>query len=89
MNVDYAKLEDNIVDGTFRQELENELLVGFRTMKAGGDPLPPASYYAAQIAEIVHRNAPAPIGSDLAFHVYQEILAAVEHARATVLGEET
>ncbi|HEU4521784.1 MAG TPA: hypothetical protein VFT12_07270 [Thermoanaerobaculia bacterium] len=87
MNVDYAKLEDNIFDGTFRQELENELKVGFRMIRQTGERLPPPSHYAAQIAEIVSRNAPEPLPPELAFNVYQEILAACETARATVLGE--
>ncbi len=88
MNVDYANLEQNVIDGSFRSELEEELTVGFRALRMAGERLPPASYYAAQIAEIVGRGAPAPLNADLAFHVYQEILAACEHARATVLGEE-
>jgi len=50
--------------------------------------LPLASYYAAKIADIVNRAAPEPLNKDLAFHVYQEILLAVEAARAEVLGEE-
>ena len=87
MNVDYQHLEEKILDGTFRSELEEELTIGFRTMKLSGDPLPLASYYAAQIAEIVSRGAPVPLRAEVAYEVYQEILAACEHARATVLGE--
>ena len=89
MNVDYPRLEENLLNGTFRQELETELIAGFRMIQESGERLPLASYYAAQIADIVNRNAPAPIESELAYYVYKEILAAVEHARATVLGEET
>lgn len=88
MNVDYKNLEQNIIDGTFRQELELELTVGFRTLRMAGERLPLASYYASQIAAIVGSGAPEPLNADLAFHVYQEILAACESARATVLGEE-
>jgi hypothetical protein len=88
MNVDYPNLEDNILSGAFRQELEDELTVGFRVIQDSGERLPLASHYAAQIAEIVGRNAPEPLRPDLAFEVYQEILAAVEHARATVLGDD-
>jgi hypothetical protein len=87
MNVDYQALEDKVLDGTFRSELEDELTVGFRAMKLAGDPLPPPSYYASQIAEIVSRGAPVPLRPELAYEVYQEILAACEYARATVLGE--
>lgn len=87
MNVDYARLENDVFDGTFRQELENELKVGFRMIRETGERLPLASHYAAQIAEIVSRNAPEPLTPELAFNVYQEILSACETARATVLGE--
>lgn len=87
MNVDYQHLEEKVLDGTFRSELEDELIVGFRAMRMAGDPLPLASYYASQIAEIVSRGAPVPLRAELAYEVYQEILAACEHARATVLGE--
>ena len=88
MNVDYASLEDDVRTGAFRQTLEEELTIGFRQLQMAGERLPPASYYAAQIAEIVNRGAAEPLDADLAFHVYQEILLAVEAARATVLGEE-
>ena len=87
MNVDYASLESDIENGTFRQQLEEELTLGFRLIRDAGERLPVASHYASQIAEIVSRNAPEPMNAELAFHVYQEILSACEHARALVLGE--
>jgi hypothetical protein len=87
MNVNYESLEDDVVNGTFRQELENELAVGFRMIRDSGERLPLASHYASQIAEIIARNAPDPLNPELAFNVYQEILSACETARATVLGE--
>ena len=87
MNVDYANLENDVISGLFRQTLEEELTVGFRQIRMAGERLPLASYYAAQIAEIVSRGASEPLHPDLAFHVYQEILLAVEAARATVLAE--
>lgn len=88
MNIDYRTIEDDLVSGLFRQQLESELEEGFRAMKSAGQRLPPASHYASQIAEIVSRGAANPFDPELAFNVYQEILAAVETARATVLGEE-
>ena len=88
MNIDYANLEDNLVDGTFRTNLQFELVDGFRDILDSGERLPTASHYASQIAEIVNRGADAPLGDELAFYVYQEILLAVERARAAVLGEE-
>jgi hypothetical protein len=88
MNVNYRTLEDDLVSGMFRQQLETELEEGFRAMRSAGERLPLASYYAAQIAEIVSRGAAHPFDPELAFNVYQEILAAVEAARAAVLGEE-
>lgn len=89
MNVNYESLENDVFTGTFRQELENELAVGFRMIRDSGERLPVASHYASQIAAIVAKNAPDPLNPELAFNVYQEILAACEAARATVLGEST
>jgi hypothetical protein len=88
MNVDYESLEDDVANGLFRESLREELLFGFRQIHNSGDRLPLASYYAAQIADIVNRGAAEPLNKDLAFHLYQEILLAVEAARAEVLGEE-
>jgi hypothetical protein len=87
MNVDYQHLEENILEGTFRSELEAELTVGFRALKMTGERLPVATHYASQIATIVSSGAPVPFKPEFAFYVYQEILAAVEAARATVTGE--
>lgn len=87
MNVDYAKLEDDVASGAFREELADELLIGFRQIRMSGERLPTASHYASQIAEIVSRGAAEPLHPELAFNMYQEILLAVEKARATVTGE--
>lgn len=87
MNVDYAALEDKILDGSFRAELEAELTVGFRAIRMSGERLPLASHYASQIAEIVGNGAPSPMRPELAYQVYLEILAAVEQARATALAD--
>lgn len=87
MNVDYAGLEEKILDGSFRAELEAELTIGFRQIVLAGERLPLASHYAAQIAEIVGKGAPQPMRPELAYQVYLDILAAVERARATVLAE--
>jgi hypothetical protein len=88
MNVDYKSLEDDVANGLFRESLREELLFGFRQIHNSGERLPLASYYAAQIADIVNRGAAEPLNKDLAFNLYQEILLAVEAARAEVLGEE-
>jgi hypothetical protein len=88
MNVDYENLERDLVSGMFADLLKEELVAGFRQIRRSGERLPLASHYASQIAEIVNRAAPAPLESELAYYVYQEILAAVESARATVLGED-
>lgn len=87
MNVDYENLENDVASGLFRESLREELLFGFRQIQQTGERLPTASHYAAQIAEIVNRGAAEPLNKDLAFHLYQEILLAVEEARADVLGE--
>lgn len=88
MNIDYANLEENLVDGTFRMNLQFELVDGFRDILDAGERLPTASHYASQIAEIVNRNAQPPLNADMAFNLYQEILLAVEGARASVLDQE-
>jgi hypothetical protein len=88
MNVDYKSLETDVANGLFRESLREELLFGFRQIHQSGERLPLASYYAAQIADIVNRGATEPLNKELAFNVYQEILLAVEAARAEVLGEE-
>jgi hypothetical protein len=87
MNVDYENLESDVANGSFRETLREELIFGFRQLHQAGERLPLPSYLAAQIAEVVNRGAAGPIGSDLAFHLYQEILAAVETARDQVMGE--
>ena len=88
MNVDYDNLERDLVTGLFRESLREELVNGFRQIQASGERLPAASHYASQIAEIVSRGAAAPLAREVAFELYQEILDAVEAARAAVLGEQ-
>ena len=87
MNVDYASLSGDVATGLFRENLKEELMAGFRQIRESGERLPTASHYASQIAEIVSRGAAAPLDPELAFNLYQEILLAVEAARAEVLGE--
>ncbi len=87
MNIDYATLEQDLINGAFCQRLEEELILGFRQIQASGDRLPPASHYASQIAEIVNREA--ELSPDMQYNLYQEILLACERARASALGEES
>ncbi len=86
MNIDYENIERDINDGTLRQNLEEELIAGFRQIQQTGERLPLASHYAAQIAEIINRNA--TLTSAMQFELYQEVLEAVESARLAVLGED-
>lgn len=88
MNINPATLEDDLISGLFRETLREQLVHGFRQIQQGGDRLPTASHYAAQIAEIVSTAVGEPMSPDLAFHLYQEILLAVEAARDQVLSEE-
>jgi hypothetical protein len=87
MNIDYENLERDIESGALREELGEELLVGFRQIRMAGERLPTASHYASQIAEIVHRGSATPLSSEMAFNMYQEILLAVEKAREVVMSE--
>jgi hypothetical protein len=89
MNVDYDNLERDLITGMFREMLKEELIAGFRQIQATGERLPAPSHYASQIAEIISRGAAGPLRAEVAFELYQEILDAVESARATVLGEVT
>lgn len=88
LNIDYSTLEDDLVSGTLQQNLRDELERGFREMHERGEPLPPPSYYASRISEIIYSNAEREISNEMAFDLYQEVLLACEHARAAVLGEE-
>jgi hypothetical protein len=87
MNIDYTTIEDDLVSGTFRQRLEEELTHGFRQIHQAGERLPTASHYAAQIAEIVNREV--ELGTDMKYNLYQEVLLAVEAARTAALGDAT
>ena len=86
MNIDYATLEQDVMDGSFCQRLEEELILGFRQIHDAEERLPLASHYASQIAGIVNKDA--HLSPDLQYNLYQEILLACERARANVLGEE-
>jgi len=88
LNVDYENLESDIASGLFRETLREELILGFRQLRQLGERLPPPSYFAAQIADVVNRGAAESIPSDLAFHLYQEILLAVEAARDEAMRVE-
>lgn len=85
MNIDYRNLESDLADGSFRQRLEEELTFGFRQIHQAGERLPLASHYASQIAEIVNRDV--ELSAEMKYELYQEVLSAVENARAAVLGE--
>jgi DNA-binding transcriptional regulator YbjK len=85
MNIDYQNLENDLLDGSFRQRLEEELTFGFRQIHQSGERLPLASHYASQIAEIVNRDV--ELSAEMKYELYQEVLSAVENARAAVLGE--
>ena len=88
MELHFARLIDEINDGTLRQSLERELTAGFEGIHAAGELLPTPSHYASRIAEIIERNSEQPLSTDDAFNLYQEVLLACEQARKNVLGEE-
>jgi hypothetical protein len=85
MNIDPETLDNDIASGTLRQTLEEELIVGFRQIQQAGERLPVASHYAAQIAEIINRDA--ELSDAQRYELYQEVLDAVTNARAAVLGD--
>ena len=85
MNIDYATLESDLLDGKFRANLQTELTIGFRQLQMDGERLPVPSHYASQIAEIINREA--ELSEHMKFELYQEVLLAVENAAATVRTE--
>jgi hypothetical protein len=87
VNVDYRTIAEELETGEFRRRLREEIAAGFREMHAAGDRLPPASYFATKIVEVIHADAPVPFTKEAAFDLYQEALLACEDARAEVLGE--
>lgn len=87
IDIDYRTLDQDVLDGTFRQQLEDELIRGFREIHDSGERLPVPSHYASQIAEIVNNAAPVPLRSEFAFELYQEILDACAAAKEVVLSE--
>ncbi len=84
MNIDYATIAQDVEDGKFRAALQEELSLGFRQMQLDGEPLPPASYFAARIAEIVNRDV--QLSEELKYNLYQEILQACEAAREAAVA---
>ena len=88
IDIEYETFAEDVQSGEFRRRLETELRVGFEEMHQKGERLPPVSYYASRIAEIVDLGSDEPIDPTLSFDVYQEIHAACESARKYVLGED-
>lgn len=87
MRIDYEKLRQSVTSGTLRIELEQELETGFREMVERGEHVPPASYLATKIAELIHEGA-VDVDGELAFNIYQEVASACEAARERVLESE-
>ena len=87
MDIDYVALGGEIESGEFRSRLKTELIEGFEALEREGERLPPASYYATKIVEVIHAGAPVPLTKEASFELYQEALIACEEARRQVLGE--
>lgn len=88
MDLNYARLVDDIHEGKLRQTLERELTEGFQKIHDSGELLPTASHFASQIATIIDRESEQPLSNDDTFNLYQEVLAACENARRNVLGAD-
>lgn len=86
MDIDDSTLERDIGDGTLREKLKRELVVGFETMHREGERLPPPSYYATKIVEVMHKGSERVIDDTLAYDLYQEVLLACEEAYEEVTG---
>jgi len=88
MNIDYTALAGELDSGELRERLKSELVVGFRLMLEAGDAVPPASYFATKITEIIYASRDREIEANTQYDLYQEVLLACEEARREVLGEE-
>ncbi|MGA7615314.1 MAG: hypothetical protein WBX15_09040 [Thermoanaerobaculia bacterium] len=88
IELDYGNLEQEIESGRLRARLRQQLAEGFRDIHEKGERLPPPSYYAARIAEILNEASGEAISQPAAFDLYQEVLLACQEARSDVLGEE-
>ena len=88
MDLDFARLGQDIESGDLRNRLREALVVGFSAMHERGEPLPVPSHFASRIAEILHRNREQELTPVESYDLYQEVLLACEEARVAVLGEE-
>ncbi len=88
IDIDYKTLSDDMESGLFRERLRAELSRGFHALLDEGERLPPPSYYATKIVEVIHAGTPVPFTSEFSFYLYQESLMACEEARGDVLGTE-
>lgn len=88
MNIDYEKLTGELDSGELRARLKSELVTGFRLLIEAGDPVPPASYFATKITEIIYSARDREIEANTQYDLYQEVLLACEEARDEVLGSE-
>ncbi len=88
IDIDYSSIVEDVESGALRQKLTEQLTAGFQALHDDGDPLPPASYFASKISEIIYANSEQEIDKTTAYDLYQEILLACEDARKAVLGEE-
>lgn len=88
MDIDYEKLSGDLDSGELRAKLKSELVTGFRLLVEAGDPVPPASYVATKITEIIYQSRDREIESNTQYDLYQEVLLACEEARTEVIGEE-
>lgn len=89
INIDYQNLPEELGSGVFRNRLKEALIQGFQELVDDGERLPPVSYYAAKMAEIVNAGSPIPLEKEFAFNLFQEISIACEEARNEVLGEDS
>lgn len=89
MNIDYTSLEGDLDSGELRERLKAELVTGFRLMVEAGHPVPPASYFATKVTEVIYASRDREIEANRQYDLYQEVLLACEEARREVLGEES
>lgn len=87
MEIDYPNLERDVAEGRLRETLKRELIEGFQKMRRDGERLPPPSYYATKITEVIHGGTERAIDDTLAYDLYQEVLLACEEAYEEVASD--
>jgi hypothetical protein len=88
MEIPFGSIAAEVESGELRIRLEKELTEQFQKMADDGETLPPSSYMAARIAEVLDRQSEQELTRETSFALYQEVALACENALRNVMGED-